>query len=61
MTSPIGPNNNPFPAALNSLSGGRSPKGTATGGSEESPSAQPDTVRPALPSGPLGHNINTTA
>jgi hypothetical protein len=61
MTSPIGPSNNPFPSALNSLSGGRSPRGSATGGNQESPSTQQDSVRPALPSGPLGHNVNTTA
>jgi hypothetical protein len=61
MTSPINPSTNPFPSALNSLSGSRSPKSNSTGESQESPSNQQDTVRPALPSGPLGHNINTTA
>ncbi|WP_322105545.1 hypothetical protein [Paraburkholderia sp. J41] len=59
MTSPIGSSSTkftPLNPPTNPRNANPTPAGTATG-----TPAQPETVHPATPVGPLGHNINTTA
>lgn len=59
MTSPIGSSSTKF-TPLNSLNTNRNNSQPATDGTASNP-AQQETVHPATPVGPLGHNINTTA
>lgn len=61
MTSPISSSNSPFSSSLNSATGNRSTKSRNPTETPEAPSNRQETVRPTLPTGPLGQNVNTTA
>jgi hypothetical protein len=61
MTSPIGSSNVAHTSSLNSLGENRSTKNSGSGNTAGNAAPHEETVRPAAPLGPLGHNINTTA
>ncbi|MEM5405675.1 hypothetical protein AB4Y45_17480 [Paraburkholderia sp. EG287A] len=61
MTSPIGSSSIAHTSSLTTLGENRNTKNSSTGGTAGNPFPQQETVNPAMPVGPLGHNINTSA
>ncbi|WP_322042314.1 hypothetical protein [Paraburkholderia sp. J67] len=61
MTSPIGSGTLSQSSSLEPLANNRNTRTGGTQTSSGSTPAQPETVRPTMPSGPLGNHINTTA
>ncbi|CAG9207011.1 conserved hypothetical protein [Paraburkholderia tropica] len=60
MTSPIGSSSVGHSSPLTTFDPNRN-KNSGSAGYAGNNSAQPETVHPGTPVGPLGHNINTTA
>ena len=61
MTSPIGSSSIAHTSSLTTPGESRSTKNSSTGSTAGNPSPQQETLHPAAPVGPLGHNINTSA
>lgn len=61
MSSPIGSSSIAHTSSLTTLGENRNTKNASTGSSAGTPFPQQETVNPAMPVGPLGHNINTSA
>ncbi|QGZ59665.1 hypothetical protein [Paraburkholderia acidiphila] len=61
MTSPIGSSSIAHTSSLTSSGETRSTKNATTGNTAGNPFPQQETLHPAAPVGPLGHNINTSA
>ncbi|MCP3711160.1 hypothetical protein M3I54_30010 [Paraburkholderia sp. CNPSo 3274] len=61
MTSPIGSSSIAHTSSLTTPGESRSTKNSSTGSTAGNPFPQQETVHPATPVGPLGHNINTSA
>lgn len=61
MTSPIGSSSIAHTSSLTSSGENRSTKNSSTGSTAGNPFPQQETLHPAAPVGPLGHNINTSA
>ncbi|TDG03148.1 hypothetical protein E1N52_35945 [Paraburkholderia guartelaensis] len=61
MTSPIGSSSIAHTSSLTTLGENRNTKNSSTEGTAGNPFPQQETVHPATPIGPLGHNINTSA
>ena len=61
MTSPVGSSSTAHTSPLTSAGETRSSKHSSTGTAGGHPFPEQEIIHPAMPVGPLVHNINTTA